>query len=328
MSELSLLSIAPDTPWLAPLAGWSDLPFRLLCRERGAKVCCTEMVSAKGMIYGSPGTSELLSTIEKDSPLVVQLFGNDPDIVARAMDMLLERGFSWFDLNMGCSVPKVMRTGCGAAMLKDVKGSLKVAEAMLKKAGTGRVGFKLRLGVDYATPTWEELGRGLADLGAGWLTLHPRYARQGFSGTADWSCIAGLKKLVHVPVVASGDLLTAQAGAACLEQTGADGVMYGRGAMRNPEIFAAHTAVLAGMSAPERGMEEIRADIMRHAELASLHSPMRVAVLKMRTIVPHYVYDVPEAKHLRRALVSCRGWDEFERVMVEFFGDTGEALCR
>ena len=193
MSKTALLPRCPanpdhlpfgrDKPWLAPLAGYSDLPFRLLCREYGAAVCVTEMVSAKGLVYQSPGTNDLLVSLPEDQPLVVQLFGAEADFLRRAVALLREAGYGWFDLNMGCSVPKVLRQGAGAAMLGDLENSLAVAGAMLEEAGPGRVGFKLRLGLDDARPVLPDLALRLEDLGAGWLTLHPRTARQGFGGT-------------------------------------------------------------------------------------------------------------------------------------------------
>ena len=146
------LPFAPDKPWLAPLAGWSDLPFRLLCRRFGAAVCCTEMISAKGLIYKSPGTAELFATCPEDGPVVVQLFGSEAPFMEAAAGQLRDKGFVWFDCNMGCSVPKVARTGSGAAMCKDIDNALSVAEALIRAAGRGRVGFKLRLG-------WDEPGR-------------------------------------------------------------------------------------------------------------------------------------------------------------------------
>ena len=172
------LPFAPDKPWLAPLAGWSDLPFRLLCRRFGAAVCCTEMISAKGLIYKSPGTAELFATCPEDGPVVVQLFGSEAPFMEAAAGQLRDKGFVWFDCNMGCSVPKVARTGSGAAMCKDIDNALSVAEALIRAAGRGRVGFKLRLGWDEpgrspAAETWRVLAPALEALGAGWLTLHP-----------------------------------------------------------------------------------------------------------------------------------------------------------
>ena len=151
-SNPDTLPIGPQYPWLAPLAGYSDLPFRLLCREYGAAVCVTEMVSAKGLVYESPGTNELLMTLPEDQPLVVQLFGAEAYFLGRAVELLRQAGYGWFDLNMGCSVSKVLRQGAGAAMLGDTENILVVARAMIEAAGRGRVGFKLRLGLDDARP--------------------------------------------------------------------------------------------------------------------------------------------------------------------------------
>ena len=173
-----------EHPWLAPLAGYSDLPFRLLCRQYGAAVCVTEMVSAKGLVYRSPGTGELLQSLPEDQPLVVQLFGAEASFLQRAVEMLRDVGYGWFDLNMGCSVAKVLKQGAGAAMLGDVPNALEVARAMLQAAGPGRVGFKIRLGLDSQRHVWRDLSLRLQDLGAGWITLHPRTARQGFGGEA------------------------------------------------------------------------------------------------------------------------------------------------
>ena len=163
------LPFAPDKPWLAPLAGWSDLPFRLLCRRFGAAVCCTEMISAKGLIYKSPGTAELFATCPEDGPVVVQLFGSEAPFMEAAAGQLRDKGFVWFDCNMGCSVPKVARTGSGAAMCKDIDNALAVAEALIRAAGRGRVGFKLRLGWDEpgrspAAETWRVLAPALEEL--------------------------------------------------------------------------------------------------------------------------------------------------------------------
>lgn len=323
---MTTLPLSPDAPWLAPLAGYSDLPFRLLCRERGAAVCCTEMVSAKGLIYHSPGTQDLLRRTEHDAPLVVQLFGNEADVMARAMAPLLEQGFTWFDLNMGCSVPKVNRTGCGSAMLKDVDNALSVAKTMTALAGEGRVGFKLRLGWDDASLVWEDLALRLQDLGAGWITLHPRTARQGFGGTARWECLAALAQKLSIPVMASGDLFTAEAGVRCLRETGVACVMYARGAMQNPAIFAEHHALWHGASIPAPTPEDVRALIYRHAALTREHGNEYVALFKMRTFVPRYVHHLPGVRVLRQGLATCHDWDTLHALLDDFLATVQKEL--
>ena len=358
---MSELPIRPDAPWLAPLAGWSDLPFRLLCRELGAAVCCTEMVSAKGLVYGGRNTEELLATTSPegealedgsracDHPLVVQIFGAEAEFMDQAVRILRHRGFSWFDVNMGCSVPKVTKTGAGAAMLRDMSNALRVAGAVIEAAGPGRAGFKIRLGWDAEHEVYRELARRLADMGAGWVTLHPRYAVQGFSGTPRHSAVAELVEELPVPVLASGDLFTAADGIRVIRETGAASVMYARGALRNPAIFTRHRELvsrgaLEGELPPASGLccaadgvldpqhacdvldalpadrAELASVIRRHAVLARRYAPQH-ALLKMRTFVPRYVKNLDGARALRQEIVSCSDWDTLNDILERHFGD-------
>ena len=323
-SNPDTLPIGPQHPWLAPLAGYSDLPFRLLCREYGAAVCVTEMVSAKGLVYESPGTNELLMTLPEDQPLVVQLFGAEAYFLGRAVELLRQAGFGWFDLNMGCSVSKVLRQGAGAAMLGDTDNILVVARAMIEAAGRGRVGFKLRLGLDDARPVLPDLALRLEDAGAGWLTLHPRTARQGFGGTAQWEAIASLAQRLSIPLLASGDLFTAADGIACLESTGASGLMYARGAMHNPAIFAEHASLLAGSPVEQADGPRLRAMISRHLQLARAHCPGKAALWKMRSVVPRYVRTLPGARALRQELCHCNDWEELDTLLDTYLGSPTE----
>jgi tRNA-dihydrouridine synthase B len=328
------LPFAPSLPWLAPRAGWSEWPLRLLCREYGAAVCCTEMISAKGLICerrtGNQATRALLAGAPDDAPLVVQLFGGDPACMGEAVRLLADEGRTYFDCNMGCSVPKVTRAGAGAALLRDRRQALAVAGAMLEAAAPygARVGFKLRLG-------WEDaqsallLAPELEAVGAAWLTLHPRTAGQGFAGQADWKAVAELVERVRVPVVVSGDLWTAHDGLRCLRETGARAVMYARGALRDPAIFARHRALcVSGASAAtpsvvacpeEESPAVLHARIRRHAELARTLSPSHTALLKMRTAVPRYIRHLEGAGRLRRAIIGCRSWEEFDMLVSDFF---------
>ena len=316
------LPFSPHEPWLAPLAGYSDLAFRLLCRENGAAVCCTEMISAKGLVHNSPGTGGLLRAHPLDAPLVVQLFGSEPDDVARAMEILLRMGFRYFDLNMGCAVPKVTRGGSGAALLRDIPKALAVAGAVFSLAEPGHAGCKLRLGWTHKNETWRILAPALADAGAGWLTLHPRSAGQGFAGSADWTVFAELAALLPIPLIASGDLMRAEDGVRCLAAGGPSCVMYARGALRDPAIFAAHKALLAGGEPAVPDPQELRRRIERHAELARAYGRRgeKGALLQMRSLVPRYVSRLPGVRLLRRALCDCKDWAQFDAVMEGFFG--------
>ncbi len=321
------MSFRPDEPWLAPLAGWSDLPFRLLCREYGAAVCCTEMVSAKGLIHGGSGTTALLQTCPEDRPLVVQLFGAEAPFMAEAVQRLRDAGFDYFDCNMGCAVPKVARTGAGAALLRRPDNALRVAEAVIREAGEGRAGFKFRLGWNAGDETWRELAPALEAQGAAWLTLHPRTAVQGFTGTPRRDALTELRRLVRIPVIACGDLFTAEDGLACLEQTGVHTVMYARGALRDPRIFLRHRRLAGRKGEALPSLTEV---VRRHAFLARELTDKPTALLKMRTIVPRYIRGPAGARSLRQAVVACRTWDDFAALVdrLEEQEHTGEMSCR
>lgn len=356
------LPIGPLFPWLAPLAGYSDLPFRLLCREMGAAVTCTEMVSAKGLVLGQghknnatndllatwppleppvkrrafarpyPGPDGTLGGVAEDRPLVVQLFGAEREFMGEAVRILADRGYAWFDCNMGCSVPKVRKSGAGAAMMGDADNAVAVGEAMIRAAGRGRVGFKLRLGVEPGKENHVDIGRRLADAGAGWLTLHPRYASQRFTGRADWTAVRSLVDAVSVPVMLSGDVFTPADGVDALAASGAAGVMFARGAMHNPAIFGQFVRMIRdgvqARSEEDRFVDAASLErvIRRHAALIRAFYPVRLnrqglesGLLKMRTFVPRYVKRCAGARHLRRSMAFCDSWEGMTALLDEFF---------
>ncbi|MDL2285671.1 tRNA-dihydrouridine synthase family protein [Desulfovibrio sp. OttesenSCG-928-F07] len=356
-TNVQALPITPAQPWLAPLAGHTDLAFRVLCREHGAAVACTEMISAKGLVYGqrsrkaSSGTKDLLLTTpldnfpaaaQADSPLVAQIFGEDPAFLAEATQLLCDWGFKYFDLNMGCSVPKVVKTGAGSALSRYTSTALKAAEAILKVAPTGCTGFKFRLGWCSEEENYLELGQALANAGAAWLTLHPRYARQGFSGIANWQALANLKKCVNIPVIASGDLFTAEDAARCLRQTQVDAVMFARGAMQNPAVFEEYCLLLEqGLEKkPELALnmraQKAKSMILRHAELARAmpgeaarqqkhpgKPPM--SLMKMRGAIPRYVKELPGSRFFRQELTQCTSWQDFYNLVENYFTEINKA---
>lgn len=313
------LPLTPDAPWLAPLAGFSDLPFRLLCRELGAACAVTEMVSAKGLFYDSRNTKRLLATIPTDTPLVVQLFGADPDYLRRAVEYLRSQGAAFFDLNCGCSVKKVVKTGAGAALLADPDRLVACARAMVQAAAPGTVGVKVRLGPKPPSRVDLELAPRLAEAGVAWLTLHPRYASQGFSGTADRDALAAFVAASPVPVVASGDLMTAADAATCLTATRASGVMFARGALADPRIFTRFVNLrLAARGLPERPVPALCDVIRRHAALCRQYDEGDTrTLLRMRTAVPRYLREMPGCRALRDRLCHCISWTEFEDIIDE-----------
>lgn len=305
-----ILPFAPDAPWLAPLAGYSDLPFRSLCRELGASCAETEMVSAKGLVFGGQGTERLLATAPADAPLVVQLFGSEPEMFRRAMPILMERGFRHFDLNAGCSVRKVAKTGSGSALMARPALLLEIVRVMLAAAGEGNVGVKLRLGVDQDSANYLDLGRELEQLGVGWLTLHPRTGRQLFGGEADWSAIAELVRAVGVPVLASGDLYTAEDAARCLAATGCAGVMFARGALTDPAVFGRLRSLLATGEAPPRTAEGLARAALRHIALSRELDGTPRAFRALRAFLPRYAKGFGGIRALRASLLGCETWDE------------------
>lgn len=307
------------------MAGYSDLPFRLLCREFGAETCVTEMISAKGLTYKSPGTGELLQSVSADQPLVTQLFGDEPATMGEATRILRKAGYAWFDCNMGCPARKVLKQNAGAKLLVNTEQAIAVARAMIKAVhetdGPGGVGFKLRLGIDEKNKADPDLALRLEDEGASWITLHPRYARQGYSGEAQWEYIAKLASRLKIPLLASGDLFSVEDGMRCLRETGAAGLMYARGALRNPFIFTRHKAIIEGRSAPALTHESLGRIIERHIELTQELLPQS-ALHKMRSIVPRYVRNLPGVNKLRMALSQCEEWGQLSDILAEFMETT------
>ena len=316
------LRIHPSQPWLAPLAGFSDLPFRLLCREFGCKVACTEMVSAKGLVYRSPGTVDLVRTCPEDQALVVQLFGAEADFLGEALDILLNQGLRYFDLNAGCPVKKVVKTGAGGGLLRTWDHLLKLASLMVERVGPGRVGIKVRAGWSSPEEILEHVDT-FQDMGLGWLTLHPRTVTQGYSGRANWDVLAAVCKRLHLPVLASGDLFTAEDGHRCLHQTGASGLMFARGALADPGIFR---SFMQGDSAWDR--QEVSAPIRavhmakRHIHLTQEYGESSNGLLKMRTIIPRYLRGFQGVKEIRCRVVACTSWEELLQCLSAIESDT------
>ncbi len=304
-------------PWLAPLAGYSDMAMRLLCRKYGAKICVTEMVSAKGIVYGGKNTRDLLKTCPEDKDTIVQLFGNEPEFLVQAMAQIQEMGFEYFDINMGCSVAKVAKTGAGAAMLKDIDNILLCAEAMLKQS-KGKTGFKFRLGYHMHKDVWQDFVPSLCQMNPMYLVLHPRYAKQMFSGKAHWHALKELKEIATSPIIASGDLFSAEDAKNCLEQTGVDSVMFARGALSNPAIFEEYLALIQGKEIEERNLDKAFKMVFEYAQLCKEHFPER-SLPRMRTFVPRILHYFHSVSHLRKAIIDTTTWEEFYSVLYAYY---------
>ncbi|MFP4428134.1 MAG: tRNA dihydrouridine synthase [Desulfovermiculus sp.] len=315
------LPIGRDFPWLAPLAGFSDLPFRLLCREMGCAVACTEMISAKGLVYQNPGTTKLLRTCNQDQPLVVQLFGSEAEVVADSLSWLVEQGYTYFDLNAGCPVRKVVKTGAGAGLLRDWDNLLRILAAMVQGAGPGRVGVKLRAGWGSKQDILTRI-RDLDALDLGWVSVHPRTVPQGYAGRADWDVLSAVSKVLDTPVLASGDLFSAGDGVLCVQKTGVSGLMFARGALADPGIFASY---LKMMGKEERrahdpandGRQRALKIARRHIALIRTHGKGDRDLFRMRTIIPRYLRGFEGVKSIRKQVVACTTWSELMNCLDE-----------
>lgn len=221
---------------MAPMAGYTDLPFRLLVRRLGCELACTEMVSAEGLVRKVPLTWSLLRTVPEDHPLSVQIFGSRPEVMAQAADLIGDKGADIIDINMGCSVKKVAKSGSGAALLKDLK-KVEVLIKAVRKATPLPLTVKIRSGWKEGEKTFRTVARIAEDCGVDALVIHPRYAVQGFSGQADWAVVSELKEQVRIPVIGSGDVNSPILARNLKKETRCDGIMIGRQALRTPWIF-------------------------------------------------------------------------------------------
>lgn len=299
---------------LAPLAGYSDLPFRLLCREQGAGLCCSEMISCHGLVHGQRQTRELLATVEEERPVSFQLFGSDPQVMGAAAAILASLPIDALDLNMGCPVKKVTRRGAGVALMQDFCKAEAIIRAV-RAASSLPLTVKFRSGLRQEAIIAADFARMAQNAGIDALTVHGRTWAQGFSGQADWRVIGAVKQAVSVPVIGNGDVLTYQDGLRMLAETGCDGVMIGRGALGNPWVFreAGRPLTLAGRLPV----------ILRHFELAERFLPGRQAVFRLKHHLARYLNGLPGATRLRRQLTACPSLAGFRELLEQALAEEG-----
>lgn len=318
MNRLKIGNVCLDNPViLAPMAGVSDLPFRLLCKEQGAGMVCTEMISAKAILYGNKNTEELMRIHPKEGPVSLQLFGSDPKIIGEMAKRIEDRPFAVLDLNMGCPVPKVVNNGEGSALMKNPVLAGRIIEAAARSIHKP-VTVKIRKGFDETSINAVEIARIAQESGAAAVAVHARTREQYYSGQADWEIIARVKEAVRIPVLGNGDVTDAETALAMMEQTGCDGVLVGRAARGNPWIFREILAAMKGEAKPQRpDRQALYEMILRHAGLLAEYKGEYTAVREMRKHVAWYSTGLPHAAGMRRKINEMETMQQLTDGMKE-----------
>jgi tRNA-dihydrouridine synthase B len=305
------------------MAGYTDLAFRSLALTWGADFAFTEMISAEALRRGNRKTLRLAERAPNETTFGIQIFASEPESAAAAVAALLPYGAELFDLNCGCSVPKIIKSGAGALLLKDPRRIGDIIRAMAD-AGAPGVSVKLRLGWDAHSLTYLESAEEAVKNGACLVSLHPRTRAQGFTGHADWSHITVLKKQVSVPVIGSGDLATPEDAERMLGETGCDGIMFARGAIGNPFIFRETRHLLEHGTRGEPPGAAVRLTAaLSHLDLLAGIKPEIVAAREMRKHFAHYAKGLPEAAAFRREINTAATVDDYRRIVQAFLDRRG-----
>ena len=316
MRTLTIGNVVLDNPYvLAPMAGVTDLPFRLLCREQGVGLLCMEMVSAKAIQYNNKNTKALLEIHPEEPPVSLQLFGSEPDVISEIAKQIEELPFSILDINMGCPVPKIVKNGEGSALMKNPKLVHEIVSKTVK-AIEKPVTVKIRKGFDDSCINAVEIAKIIEDAGAAAVAVHGRTREQFYSGKADWDIIRQVKEAVSIPVIGNGDVTSGESAIAMMDQTGCDGVMIGRGAQGNPWIFSELIEYEKTGKMPERpSLEEIKKMMLRHAQLQLQYKGEYLGIREMRKHVAWYTTGLPNSAKLRAEINAVETYEQLESLL-------------
>ena len=318
MNKLKIGSVELNNPFiLAPMAGVCDLPFRLLCKEKGAAMVCTEMVSAKAIYYNNKNTKELLTIDKNEGPVSLQLFGSEPKLMAEMAKRIEEIPFDILDFNMGCPVPKVVNNGEGSALMKNPVLAGHIIEAMAN-AISKPVTVKIRAGFDAEHINAVEIAKIAENSGAAAITVHARTREQYYSGKADREIIRLVKEAVTIPVIGNGDIDCYESAKHMLEYTGRDGVAIGRGAEGTPWIFEELNAKYAGLDYNKPSLEEVKEMIMRHAKMLIDYKGEYIGIREMRKHAAWYTAGFKGASKLRGRLNEASSIESLEEIIMGF----------
>ena len=311
----------PNNLILAPMAGVTDLPFRLICKEQGAGLLCMEMVSAKAIYYNNKNTEELMAIDERELPVSLQLFGSDPDIISEMAKRIEEKPFAILDINMGCPVPKVVNNREGSALMKNPK---LVEEIVTKtvKAINKPVTIKIRKGFDDDNVNAVEIAKIAEDCGISAIAIHGRTREQYYSGKADWDIIRQVKENVSIPVIGNGDVFEVQDAINMLNQTNCDAIMIGRGAQGNPWIFKRINHYMqTGEILPEPTLEEKIETAKKHLALAVEEHGEYVAVREMRKHIAWYLKGLRNSARVRDEINKIESYEEVVNKLEGYMQD-------